>query len=276
MGNTNEPPVVNANPKDWFKKLERPPTPYPEWNKCKIVDNKPTQKWLNELAKAKKPSKTFDDLMSTPIDFTTFAMNRLQIRGMHQHNTRLPFKTKAAKYDMQGIEDMVPNLWSPIKVAYNRHALLGTSHWRSKRQTFYGYASNRVSKHDVYSTKIILVMKNVKVNIWYCYGHLEEIEIRRSDQHLYKFMEGDFPRLYLNGIKDMLLLVVKNMLFKLKGEDILERNRLICSHELYNFGDGTLILVWDKLKDMTNNLEIWFYAVSEPETTDGSNLDQKL
>ncbi|GKE76032.1 hypothetical protein Tco_1542152 [Tanacetum coccineum] len=90
-------------------------------------------------------------------------------------------KTKASKYDLQEIEDMVSMLWSPIKTAYNIHALLGTSHWRSKRQTFYGYASNRVSTHDVYSTKKILTVTKVKVNKWYRYGHLEEIEVRRSD-----------------------------------------------------------------------------------------------
>nr|GEV81622.1 hypothetical protein [Tanacetum cinerariifolium] len=77
IGNTDEPPIFNADPKDWFKKLERPPTPDPEWNKCKTVDNKPTKKWLSNLAKAEKPSKTFDDLMSTPIDFSAFAMNCL-------------------------------------------------------------------------------------------------------------------------------------------------------------------------------------------------------
>ncbi|GJW15448.1 hypothetical protein Tco_0019581 [Tanacetum coccineum] len=102
-------------------------------------------------------------------------------------------KTKAVKYDLPGIEDMVPNLWSPIKVAYDKHALLGTSHRGPKRQRFYGYASKRVSKHDVYSTKRILAVTNVKVNIWYGYGHLEKIEVRRFDQQLYKFMEGDFP-----------------------------------------------------------------------------------
>ncbi|GJT81329.1 hypothetical protein Tco_1055671 [Tanacetum coccineum] len=102
-------------------------------------------------------------------------------------------KTKATKYDLPGIEYMVPNLWSPIKVAYDKHALLGTSHWGPKRQRFYRYASKRVSKHDVYFTKRILAMTNVKVNIWYGYGHLEEIEVRRFDQQLYKFMEGDFP-----------------------------------------------------------------------------------
>ncbi|GKE93628.1 hypothetical protein Tco_1574723 [Tanacetum coccineum] len=111
-------------------------------------------------------------------------------------------KTKAANYDLQGIEDMVPNLWSPVKVAYNRHALLGTSHWGPKRQTFYGYASNRVSKHDVYSTKRILVVTN--------------------------FIEGDFSRLHLNDIEDMLILVVQNRLFNLKGEDIEHLATALC------------------------------------------------
>ncbi|GKD02371.1 hypothetical protein Tco_1177345, partial [Tanacetum coccineum] len=248
-------------------------------------------------------------------------------------------QTKAAKYDLQGIEDMVPNLWSLIKVAYNRHALLGTSHWRSKRKTFYGYASNRVSKHDVYFTKRILAVTNVKVDVWYGYGHLDEIEVRRSDQKLYKFMEGGFPRLYLNDIEDVLLLVVQNKLFNLKGKDIvhltsalcmfirriviqkrvedlqlgvesyqkklnisrplmhragitdlelyttysnpqgviyldkLERNILICSHELYKFNDGTLISVQDKLKDMLNNLEMGYTRVMPRRRW--RNLDKK-
>ncbi|GJY55580.1 hypothetical protein Tco_0454695 [Tanacetum coccineum] len=32
-------------------------------------------------------------------------------------------KTKAAQYDLPGIEDMVPNIWVPVKVAYDKHAL---------------------------------------------------------------------------------------------------------------------------------------------------------
>nr|GEV26668.1 hypothetical protein [Tanacetum cinerariifolium] len=65
-------------------------------------------------------------------------------------------KMKAAKYDLKGIEDMIPTLWSPIKVVYDIHSLLVT---------------------------------NVKVNKWYGFGHLEEIEIRRADHQLYKFTE---------------------------------------------------------------------------------------
>ncbi|GKB55810.1 hypothetical protein Tco_0911996 [Tanacetum coccineum] len=43
-------------------------------------------------------------------------------------------KTKATKYDLPGIEDMVPNIWSPVKVAYDIYALWGISHWRACNQ----------------------------------------------------------------------------------------------------------------------------------------------
>ncbi|GJY14733.1 hypothetical protein Tco_0385155 [Tanacetum coccineum] len=152
-------------------------------------------------------------------------------------------------------------------------------------------------------------------------------------------MEVDFLRIYLNDIEDMLLLVVQNILFNLKGEDIvhlstalhmfirriviqkrvedlqlgvesyqkklnisrplthkagitdlepyttysnpqgfiyldkLERNKLMCSHELYKFSDGTLISVQEKLKDMLNNLDMGYTCVMPRRKW--SNLDKK-
>ncbi|GJZ96227.1 hypothetical protein Tco_0668561 [Tanacetum coccineum] len=41
----------------------------------------------------------------------------------------------------------------------------------------------------------------------YDYGHLEEIKVRRDDQKLYTFKEGDFKRLRLQDIEDLLLLL---------------------------------------------------------------------
>ncbi|GJQ94403.1 hypothetical protein Tco_0005542 [Tanacetum coccineum] len=126
-------------------------------------------------------------------------------------------KNKAAKYDnIQGIEDMVSTLWSPVKVAYDIYALWGISHWGSKRQKFYGFASHRVSKHDVYSRKRIIAITHVKVMKWYDYGYLEEIVVRREDQTLHKFKEGDFPNLNLRDIKDMLLFLVQKKILNLE------------------------------------------------------------
>ncbi|GKG53476.1 hypothetical protein Tco_0554876, partial [Tanacetum coccineum] len=38
-------------------------------------------------------------------------------------------KTKAALYEIEGIEDMVPMLWSRTKVGYDKDALKGIKHW---------------------------------------------------------------------------------------------------------------------------------------------------
>nr|GEV35758.1 hypothetical protein [Tanacetum cinerariifolium] len=52
------------------------------------------------------------------------------------------------------------------------------------------------------------------------YGYLHEIIVRRADNDLYGFKEGDFPRLHINDIKDMLLLVVHNRMTNLSGDDV--------------------------------------------------------
>ncbi|GKA44885.1 hypothetical protein Tco_0737681, partial [Tanacetum coccineum] len=58
-------------------------------------------------------------------------------------------KTKAAKYDLPGIEDMVPNIWSPVKVAYDRYALWGNEEtWirtlrKRKESSFHGSNGGR-------------------------------------------------------------------------------------------------------------------------------------
>nr|GFA82955.1 hypothetical protein [Tanacetum cinerariifolium] len=91
-------------------------------------------------------------------------------------------------------------------------------------QNFYGYASNRKSKHDVFSTKRIIAVTHVKVMKKYDYGYLEEIVVRREDQQLYKLVEGDFPRLNLRDIEDMLLLLVQKKLSNLERDDLFDLN----------------------------------------------------
>ncbi|GJZ01325.1 hypothetical protein Tco_0519286 [Tanacetum coccineum] len=124
----------------------------------------------------------------------------------------------------QGIEDMVLTLWSPVKVAYDRYALWGISHWGPNRQKFYGFASHKVSKHDVYSRKRIIVITHVKVMKWYDYGYLEEIVVRREDQMLHKFKECDFLNLNLCDIEDMLLLFFQKKILNLERDVIFDLN----------------------------------------------------
>ncbi|GJY58642.1 hypothetical protein Tco_0458534 [Tanacetum coccineum] len=76
------------------------------------------------------------------------------------------------------------------------------------------------SRGDVYSTKYILAVTHVSVMRKHRYGYLEEIVVRRANNILYRFKEGHFPRLRINDIKDMLLLVVQNRLSNLLGDDV--------------------------------------------------------
>ncbi|GJS76397.1 hypothetical protein Tco_0726278 [Tanacetum coccineum] len=77
---------LEASKYDWFKKPERPLTPDPDWNTRKQIDFKPPQMWISQIAKAEKPPLTFDELMSTPIDFLAFVMNHLKIDNLTQQH----------------------------------------------------------------------------------------------------------------------------------------------------------------------------------------------
>ncbi|GJX27824.1 hypothetical protein Tco_0235903 [Tanacetum coccineum] len=83
---------VDASRHDWFKKPERPLTPKPDWNARKPIHFRPTQTWISRIAHAEKPSLTFDELMSTPIDFLAYVMNNLKITNLTQkYLVRLAF-----------------------------------------------------------------------------------------------------------------------------------------------------------------------------------------
>ncbi|GJU68501.1 hypothetical protein Tco_1254760 [Tanacetum coccineum] len=131
-------------------------------------------------------------------------------------------KTKATRYEIVGIEDMVPTLWSPIKFGYEKDALKGIKHWGDKRQLWYRSQNNKLSKHNVYSTQKIFGVKSVKVEKLHSYGHLDEIVVKRADRQRYKLKEGDFVNLHLNDIKDMLLLAIQHKLFHLNDSDIVD------------------------------------------------------
>ncbi|GKC03655.1 hypothetical protein Tco_0995265 [Tanacetum coccineum] len=245
---------------EWFKQPPRPPTPDPEWNTRQVVLKQPAQPRFNQVVSALKDSLTFNDLMSTPIDFSKYLdwnnpegdhypfdlFNPLPLQRPSCHrtvdvdyffNNDLEYlktsdpevtytisitKTKAARYEIKGIEDMVPTLWITIKYAYDKDAEKEIKHWGERRKLWYRSQVSKFSKLNVYSTKAILGMNSVSMNKLPRYGHLEEIMVKRSDQQFYKFKECDFVDLHLNKIEDMLLLDVQHKLFHLKGSVIVD------------------------------------------------------
>ncbi|GKC46129.1 hypothetical protein Tco_1063851 [Tanacetum coccineum] len=158
------------------------------------------------------------------IPFDHFINNDLEyLKGgssSHKYTTSI-IKTKAADYgDIKWIEDRIPkSTWSTVPMEYDRHAYWGTYHWGPKRQKLYGYATNMETSKDVYSKHRIIAITNLKIMTFYGYSHLEEITVRRQDDQLYKFREGDFKRLHRQDIEDMLLLLVQDKLTNLSLDD---------------------------------------------------------
>nr|GEW30521.1 hypothetical protein [Tanacetum cinerariifolium] len=126
-------------------------------------------------------------------------------------------KTKAADYGyIKWIEDLVPRtMWIQEPICYDKHALWGISHWGRKHQQFYGFAINRESARDVYSKRRIIAVTELKIVEWHNYKHEDWITVHRDDDKLYKFKEGDFKRLRIQDIEDMLLLLVQGKLTNL-------------------------------------------------------------
>nr|GFB47578.1 hypothetical protein [Tanacetum cinerariifolium] len=100
------------------------------------------------------------------------------------------------------------------------YAKWGISYGRAQCKTFYAYAQGLECTHHVYSTKRILSVTRVDVIKKHGYGYLREIEVRRADNVLVTFKEGDFPQLRINDIKDMLILVAQNWLTNLLGNGV--------------------------------------------------------
>nr|GEZ98562.1 hypothetical protein [Tanacetum cinerariifolium] len=102
-------------------------------------------------------------------------------------------KTKAADYGhFKWIEDLVPR----------------TSEFKKLE-----------SARDVYSKRRIIAVTELKIVEWHNYKHLDWITVHRDDDKLYKFKEGDFKRLRIQDIEDMLLLIVQGKLTNLTVEE---------------------------------------------------------
>ncbi|GKB28545.1 hypothetical protein Tco_0867946 [Tanacetum coccineum] len=159
-----------------------------------------------------------------PVDY--FINNDLEyLRGgsSSKKYTTSTIKTKAAKYDIQGIEDMVPSLWSPVK----------------------NYSSNQSESYEVVCLQYAASLGSKKLS------NLERDVIFDLGVALWMFTRRIVN---LKWVEDLQLLV-KSYQKKLNITKP-ETFRLMRTDELYKFIDGTLTSVRSVLHDIASNLRI--------------------
>ncbi|GJY69211.1 hypothetical protein Tco_0472193 [Tanacetum coccineum] len=291
LSNDNEEPKKKVASKcDWFTKPLQPQEPNdPDWNIGKTPQQGQNQSWLMTLASsADKPSKTFDELMSTPIDFSAFIMNGLKINNLTQETLLGPafrllkgtrsnyaeleydfeecYKALLEKLDWENPEggDYPFDLTKPLPLVMSRNrqkvpvdyffnndlkylqgGILTMTYMNSLTKTKaaqYDLAGIEDMVLDIWVPRILAVT-HVEVMRKHGYGYLKEIVVRKADNDLYRLKEGDFPRLRINDIEDMLLILPKrrwsrldkkraNIMIKAIDEQLKER-RLMRSLEKF-------------------------------------------
>nr|GEZ47584.1 hypothetical protein [Tanacetum cinerariifolium] len=209
IGAEDQPIVQTSQHPKWFSQPRRPPSP-------------DSQQYPHNLL---QPLPLIPDNRGRRvIPFEHFINNDVEyLRGgaLSRKYTTSVTKTKAADYrHIKWIKELVLRaMWIQEPINYDRHALWGVSHWGQKRQQFYGFTVNRESALDVYSKRRIIAVTELKIMEWHNYKHLDWISVRRDNDKIYKFKEGDFKRLRLQNIKYMLLLLVQGKLSNLTVEE---------------------------------------------------------
>nr|GEU71526.1 hypothetical protein [Tanacetum cinerariifolium] len=135
------------------------------------------QPWISELAKRSDSHSSFNELMDTPLDFTNFLINQLKVDTL-----TLELLTGPTYELMKGSCKSLVELEYHLKEVFK--ATTDQLDWVNPEE-------------------------------WHNYKHLDWIIAQRDDDKLYKFKEGNFKRLRIQDIKDMLLLFVQGKLTNL-------------------------------------------------------------
>nr|GEV45143.1 hypothetical protein [Tanacetum cinerariifolium] len=118
-------------------------------------------------------------------------------------------KTKATTYEIKWIEDLVPELWSPVVLNYDQHAYFGTLHWGPRSQRFYEYAKAG-------ERSLIRCQKLPKVAQPH---HPRHIQIKSQEKTAYTSHSDPHGIIYVDSFR---------------------RKRSMCADVLHKFSDGTL------------------------------------
>nr|GEY11278.1 hypothetical protein [Tanacetum cinerariifolium] len=263
----NQPIVQSSQHPEWFSQPKKPPTSDRDWNKTLPAVQGSTQTWISELAKQADSRSSFNELLDTPLEFSNFIMNRLKVDTLTPELLARP-TYELMKGSCKSLTELEYHLEEPFPlIPDNRGRRVipfahfinndleylrgGVSHWGQKRQQFYGFAINRESSLDVYSKRRIIAVTNLKIMEWHNYKHLDWITVRRDDEKIYKFKEGDFK----SEEKRILPIQTKED-SSIKNKD--KKNRLMRIDELYKFSDGMLNDIRNALDDRMKRIRMQY------------------
>ncbi|GJT24839.1 ribonuclease H-like domain-containing protein [Tanacetum coccineum] len=205
--------VEAASRKDWFKKPEWLPTPDPDWNASKSIDFRPLQTWISNIPKARTPPRTCKSRVELEYHFEECykaVTDRLDWNNLEGHEYPFDLGKPLPLVEDRGRQVVPVNYFINNDLEYLKGGSSSKKYTTSTTKT-------KAAKYDN-----IEGIEDMVLTLWslvkYDYGYLEEIVVRREDNLLCTFREGDFPNLNLHDIEDMLLLLVQKKLSNLEKD----------------------------------------------------------
>ncbi|GKA22950.1 hypothetical protein Tco_0708912 [Tanacetum coccineum] len=180
--------------------------------------------------------------MDTPLDFSAFMMNRLKV------DTLTPELLAGPTFEL-----MKGTCKSLVELEY----LFEEVYKATTEQLDWTNPEGQRYPHDL--QKPLPLIPNSRE--WNGYKHLDWIIVRRADDKLYSFKEGDFKTLRLQDIEDMLILLIQGKLTNLKVEE-----RLAFSVTFRMFTRS--IVIQRRVEDLQLGVEIYQKKlnITKPDT----------
>nr|GEV94705.1 uncharacterized mitochondrial protein AtMg00810-like [Tanacetum cinerariifolium] len=179
---------------------------------------------LNDVY-AKEDPLAFDKLMATPIDFSKFKMNRIKLDKITKADLLGPIykllnETCKSKIELEYNMDQCYNALTD-QLDWTNHEGDRCPYELSKPLLLQGSPGHLTIPDDFFFNNDLEYLRTENSKRKYTVL-ITKTKVARANQKLYTFEEGDFTKLHLNDIEDMLLLHVHNKLFNLDGDDIVD------------------------------------------------------
>ncbi|GKB78013.1 hypothetical protein Tco_0944908 [Tanacetum coccineum] len=183
----------------------------------------------NQGKKTKRRSTKESESSKKP-SFTKETSKVLESYNPERTYTMSITKIKAARYEIEGVKDMVHTLWSPTKFGYNKDALKGIKYWGEWHKIWHTSQLKKFSKHNVHAASC-------------CYHKLFHL----TDNDIVDFIVA-------------LRMFTRSLIIKRRVEDLQlgVEKRVMRADELYKFSDGTLKKVQDELHHRLLNFDLGY------------------
>ncbi|GJZ73132.1 hypothetical protein Tco_0637278, partial [Tanacetum coccineum] len=199
---------------DWFQKPAKIPTLNYDWNKTLPAIHGPVQPWLSNLAQEEGPHESFDELMDTPLDFLTFMMNWLKIDILTPELLAGPtFELmKGTCKSLVELEYFFEEVYKATTDQLDWHNPEGQQYPHDLRKPL-PLIPNSCGR------QVIPFDHFINNDLAYLSGGVSSLTYATSVTKTKAADYGDFKRLHLQDIKDMLILLVQGKLTNLNVED---------------------------------------------------------